>query len=370
MMLVTVKATTVEKQKGFVMVVVALVLAILVGFVALGVDSGALFSARTAAQAVADAAALAGAFTYVNNPTAAQPATATNHARQVAVSNTIIGKPVAASDVTVTSDVANQRVTVVVHSSQPTYFARALGSATADINVTATAEAGEYSKGGCCTRPWYLPNTVLATDDICTARCDLNQVLIDPTTKEVTPFGESMIGEQMTVKPNTPSNALNPGQFYLMDLPDSTGGNDYRMNITYGAGLDVECLDSYSVLTGNMVGPTTQGVDDLVGNPPRFVWEGINQYRRVSDGSIFDMSENVIVAPIWDACNLSDFCPDAKLLGTTPMVQMIGWAVLFLEGNQGPNVKARLVNVTSCGNGASTEEGSATLTLPLRLVRP
>jgi uncharacterized membrane protein len=108
-----------EGQKGFVLVVVAIVLIILVGFVALGVDTGALYSARTSAQEVADAAALAGAFTYINDPANATPAAlATDNALQVALNNTILGKPIAAGDVTITPDVPNRRVTVVVNSAQ------------------------------------------------------------------------------------------------------------------------------------------------------------------------------------------------------------------------------------------------------------
>src|SRR3989442_4644766 len=57
---------TSKKQEGFVLVVVAVVLVALIGFLALAVDVGVLYSARTSAQEVADAAALAGAFTFIN----------------------------------------------------------------------------------------------------------------------------------------------------------------------------------------------------------------------------------------------------------------------------------------------------------------
>src|SRR5262245_61891278 len=101
------KRTNTEGQQGFVLVVVAGILVVLIGFVALGVDTGALYSARTSAQQVADAAALAGAFTFVNNPTAVDKAgTATSAAVQVATNNSIMGKAVVAADVTVTPDVA------------------------------------------------------------------------------------------------------------------------------------------------------------------------------------------------------------------------------------------------------------------------
>ena len=63
-----------KKEKGFVLVMVAFFLVALLGFAALAVDIGVLYGAKTSAQEVADAAALAGAFTFINNPTAPQPA--------------------------------------------------------------------------------------------------------------------------------------------------------------------------------------------------------------------------------------------------------------------------------------------------------
>src|SRR5215510_5953719 len=118
------KTRTSKEQEGFILVVVAAILIVLIGFVALGVDTGALYSARTSAQEVADAAALAGAFTFINDPLAAQPSTAVNAATQVAINNSIMGKAVVAGDVNVTADVVTQKVTVVVTSTQPTYFAK------------------------------------------------------------------------------------------------------------------------------------------------------------------------------------------------------------------------------------------------------
>ena len=80
-----------EKQKGFVLVVVAGILIALIGFVALGVDTGALYSARTSAQEAADAGALAAALTFVTNPET-QPATAIAHGKAAAMANTIMGQ--------------------------------------------------------------------------------------------------------------------------------------------------------------------------------------------------------------------------------------------------------------------------------------
>src|SRR5437867_5012204 len=102
-----------EKQEGFVLVVVAIVLVALIGFLALAIDVGVLYSARTSAQEVADAAAMAGAFTFINDTQSPQPQTASDNALQVALHNSILGQPVAAGDVNVNVDYTNRRVTVM-----------------------------------------------------------------------------------------------------------------------------------------------------------------------------------------------------------------------------------------------------------------
>src|SRR5438034_8930301 len=122
---------TSKKQKGFVLVVVALLLVALIGFLAFAVDIGVLYSARTSAQEVADAAALAGAFTFINDTQSPQPQTASDNALQVALNNSILGQPVAAGNVNVNVDVGNRRVTVDVTSTQNRYFPRALWGQTA-----------------------------------------------------------------------------------------------------------------------------------------------------------------------------------------------------------------------------------------------
>src|SRR5438094_4824412 len=109
---------TSKKQEGYVVIVVAALLAALTGFLALAVDIGVLYSARTSAQEVADAAALAGAYTFVNDTQSPQPQTASNNALQVAVNNSILGQAVAAGDVNVSVDVPNRRITVDVQSAQ------------------------------------------------------------------------------------------------------------------------------------------------------------------------------------------------------------------------------------------------------------
>jgi hypothetical protein len=369
------KESTPEVQKGFVLVVLAIVLIILVGFVALGVDTGALYSARTSAQEVADAAALAGAFTYIKDPRNPNPAAlATNDALEVALNNTIMGKAIAAGDVTITPDVANRKVTVVVTSAQPTYFARAIWGNTANISATAIAEAAPNSTGSSCVRPWFIPNTLFASTGPCAA-CGGSEMLVDIANHEITPFAESKIGIQFTLKPQDPHGAIAPGQFYAIDIPNDLNGDDYKNNITTCTNGIIRCNNSYSVLTGNRVGPTKSGVRELIGDPPRFLWDSAGKYLKKADNEYYDISENVIIAPIWDACNLTGFCPDDDFpQGTMVELTVVGFAVIFLEDIVGDDVVARLLNVTACGDdtgtGTGTEEvGGTVFAIPLRLVR-
>src|SRR5213594_3652033 len=184
---------TSKKQEGFVIAVLAIVLLALVGFLALAVDIGVLYSARTSAQGVADAAALAGAFTFINDTQSPQPQTASDNALQVAINNSILGQPVAAADVNVNVDYTNRRVTVDVQSTQNTYFARALGVQTEQVAVQAVAEAAQYATGTPCTKPSFIPNTTFSPSAACTA-CGNNEVLI--SGGQTTAYGQTKIGQE------------------------------------------------------------------------------------------------------------------------------------------------------------------------------
>ena len=173
-------------------------------------------------------------------------------------------------------DTANRRVTVDVQSTQNTYFARALGVQTANVGVEAVAEASPNSTGTACAKPWFIPNTALGAGGACPA-CAANQVLV--SGGQVTAFGQSQIGQQFTLRSQNPQNTLAPGQFYSIQLPGSSGANDYRNNIANCANTYVRCGDFYSTENGNMVGPTKQGVNDLIGNPPTDTWVSVGHGR-------------------------------------------------------------------------------------------
>ena len=138
-----------QEEEGYTIIIVALLLFVFLGFCALAVDVGIADSARTSAQRAADAAALAGAFTFVTSPNDPQPATAKDRAKVTAKQNKIMGTAVTDAEITITDamvDIPNRRVTVTVTRSQTAFFARILGQSSITISATAIAEASVTAK--------------------------------------------------------------------------------------------------------------------------------------------------------------------------------------------------------------------------------
>ena len=365
------------RQIGYVLVSVAFTLLVLSLFAALAVDMGVGLSARASAQRAADSAALAGAFTFVVNPSAVQPQTAQQAALGAALSNNIVDSAITAPEVTVNVDVANRLVTVDITHNQPAFFARVFGQNQLLIAVRGIAEASANATGSSCAKPWFISNTILSNLAPCDA-CAAGEVLIQNGAATPWALDPVRIGQQFTIKPNNPANALAPGQFYAIRMGDSKGGNDYRTNIATCSPDIVYCQAAYGVEPGNMIGPTVQGVRALTGpNPDTFVAMGL--YQR-SGGMMSDTSPQLIVAPVWDECNMAGFCPTGELPGGGSGIQIrvVGFALIFLEGVAGGNVIARFLGASACGAGGGGGGGggggpappeTGPFGIPVRLVR-
>ncbi|MEK6321628.1 MAG: pilus assembly protein TadG-related protein [Acidobacteriota bacterium] len=392
-----------ENQEGYVIVTVGVLIVVLLGFVALGIDVGVLSSARTSAQRAADAAALGAAFVYVTRPDLDETTTpklsevVTDYAKKVAASNKILEVAVNVSEVTATPEVADRRVTVTLTHSQPTFFASILGEYSANITVTAVAEAAFNATGDRCTKPWFVPNTVLDNGSGQGALCNAcsatpPHVLIetsgaDPevsqyaqdwmTAQDALPSNNNPPPRQFTIKPQNPSQAISPGQFFAIRLGDGNGASWYEQNIRTCPDQAVFCQTSYPSEPGAMVGPTKQGVNALVNynrdancnNCDRDTYVAVGKYQRPASqgGGIFSSSRSLAIAPVIDVCV---FCPDNFPSGTeSGQFTVIGFALVFIEGIQGNEVKARLIDVLDCAGGNPPQEASGAYSVPVRLVR-
>src|SRR5213593_4706558 len=138
-----------RSESGYILVTVAALLFALVGFTALAVDMGTVLSSRTQIQRAADAAALAGAFTFNVNPSLTdQPTRASNQALKTATANTVMGIAITDAEVTITVVLPDAsinkpaQVTVTIQRTEPTVFAKILDVSGVADKVTAAAEAG------------------------------------------------------------------------------------------------------------------------------------------------------------------------------------------------------------------------------------
>jgi hypothetical protein len=376
-----------QGERGMTLILVALCIVVFIGIAALAVDVGVLYTARTSAQHAADAGALAGAFTFVDNPLAAQPATAVDAAVRIANQNNVMGTAagVTAGDVTV--DLPNRRVTVLAPRNASRgnaialYFARIFGLTTSDIAASATAEASSTPTGGRCIKPIYIPNTALSPAVDAPTACNASppQIMFDPATGQLSAWMQSQpnqgFGANITLKPNSPPGALVPSQYYTLDL--GAGANTYACvwascmsDPACGASQTiVQCGTQYPVKTGNMVGPTKQGMDNLICGPsgncntdPADTWGGVGVYYPPGGGPASSTSRSLQVAPVWDDC--------AQVInpGTNgQQAKVIGFVEIFVDGITGNNVVGHVVNPQGCSGNPGG--GTGPFATPIRLVQ-
>ena len=393
---------TQQKEKGYTLVIIAALIVVFLGFTALSVDTGILYSARASAQRAADSAALAGAFVFVTRPdltestTPKQSDVIKENAVKTAATNKMLGAPVTIATTDVTVDTANHRVTVQVNQNQPTVFARIMGENTANIHATAIAEAARSATGDRCIKPWFIPNTVFSTESggnaVCNA-CSASpaQVIIDTNPSSPDYLKQSQYykdwlqsnpSRQFTLKPDNGSGGkFAPSQYFGIRLGDSNGGSDYAYNVSHCPATPVFCQTSYPSEPGDKVGPTRKGIcslicyngDEQCNGCEMDTYEGVGKYRRpgppTSDGGLGSTSRSLGIAPIIDVCV---FCPDSFPSGTTSgQYTVIGFATVFIEGFSGGNVQARLINVLDCsgGGGGINPAETGAFGLPIRLVR-
>ena len=272
----------IRDERGASLMLVAVSMVALLGMAALAIDVGMLYEAKAQAQNAADSGALAGAGNLLVVPNDAPSATLV--AERFAELHEIIKEQVQiepAADVQV--DLVAQRVTVTARritargNAVPTFFAKILGWDVVDIQATATAEV-QPASAAACLKPWAIPD---AYDDLVAPVGEFNPG--DYYDKGVTSWGTNYrnnnndFGVQLTLKEGAPGDAIAPGQYFPIDLPQpsgpASGGSNYRDNIANCNNSIVDIGDQLPTETGNMVGPTKQGVEDLIAQDPGAHWD-------------------------------------------------------------------------------------------------
>jgi Flp pilus assembly protein TadG len=334
----------------------------------LAIDVGMLMTARNQAQNSADAGALAGAtalaFDDFDDRTPTGPsvtsAIAAGKANQVMNAEVSL-EP---SDVVFLNDPAGQsnrvKVTVYRRSSRgnplSTLIASFFGMPTADIAATATGEASPANAMTCVkpftipdrwiekqTPPWDPSDTFDLTDSKGKPLANPD-IYIPATSPDYSGYNaERDKGMEVVLKSDN-SGKIAPSFYYPWAIPGNSGGSDYRRDIagcnTLVVGFNVDLTPE----PGNMVGPTKQGMADLIAKDPTAYWdEDRNEVH-----SSMNPSPRVVAIPLFDP----DYYESGKHDGRGASLRAVNYLGFFVEEMRGNEVVGRVTPIGGLHKGS------------------
>jgi hypothetical protein len=383
-------------ERGMSFVYVAMGFMAFLSATTLAIDVGMFMTARTQAQTSADSGALAGAIALVFNSwddrTSSGPAV--QGALSAARSNQVIASVVSVnpSDVTFPLDPNGQpnRVKVDVYRTGargnpvPTLMGSLFGVQNADIVATATAEASAANAVR-CPLPFTIPDkwdehqdpswTPDSTFDIYDNKGNPigNPDVYRPRTATDPGSGYQLprdYGLELVLKANNTSKITS--SFYNpWDLPGSVGASDYRANI---AGCDSNLKMPTGVdmppENGNMVGPTAQGMQDLIDQDPGAYWADSCPGQPMgcvmgSNPDFHGNSPRIRPVPVYDPVAYADGAQHGKNI-TLKNVSYIGF---FIEPLVGGEVRGRLVPMIGTWDNNAGPAPPGTFPKVIRLVQ-
>lgn len=410
-------------ERGAILAQTAVALIGLLAFGTFSMDYGVLWVARGQAQNAADAGALAAATSMAyGDPDAADFETRVrNVAVAAARANLVWGE---APDVDPATDVIigpcpvgspgldDQCVRVNVYRNQergnalPTFFGQLVGVTEHGVRATATAQVAA-GLSATCLKPWAMPDKWVdvvdkhAPIDFETWTYDdrferyggkgnnpVNWTLLDPADYYTPPSADDPgsgflvpddIGKRVTLKvENWKDTDIGPGNFRAVVLPGcdaaSHGGNLYRCNIAECNPTPLQIGSIVETEPGGMVGPTTQGLDELVGGDSAY-WvcsDGGSSAGRDCPGYASDPNTpRLVPVPAFD---VQQYLADAvagktKANGRTDVriTRILGF---FIEGWSSKEVWGRFSHYpANAGIGNPDVEDSANFLRKIILVR-
>lgn len=343
-------------EQGMAAIIIALCLTVFSALVALSVDLGMLYVARSETQRAADAAALAALTALIEDPNDVDRAR--RAAIEFAAQNTVRGVPVVLEpeDVEISMGDDTTVVVNVIRSSARgtpirTLFARAVGIAEVDVGSDALSgpePAGDVT----CMKPFMIPD--MWDDANSNGRYDDGE-LYDP---QVTGYGTTFrndgfandIGRPVVLYPGNPENAMQPSFFFLYRMPGMTGGADIRESIANPSCNPtlISIGDRFFVEPGLKRGAVSDAVQSLVDADPSAFWDPLSQRIQGSAyGDAWGASPRVIRIPLFDPSRLGR--PGRRELNVSNM------ATVFVESTTNDVVMGRLLPALGVGTDRDCE---------------
>ncbi|NPV70763.1 MAG: pilus assembly protein [Firmicutes bacterium] len=258
-----------ENERGSVLVLAALATTAVMGFAAISIDAGRMFTVRQKLVDISDAAALAASQDLPYDPVAAEAA-----ARLYLQRN---GVDPATATISITH--SNSRVSVSLSNPVDMTFARVLNVNNVDVGARSAIQVGNTSSATGC-QPFGVETQAFA------------------------------YGQTYDIKLDGGASGANCGNFHAIAL-GGTGACNYRHNIIDGYDGIIRVGDEIDTEPGNMSGPTKQGIRERYDADPCATFETVD-----SD------SPRMLIVPIvtpFTGCNGRD------------KVRVIGFGAFFLE---------------------------------------
>lgn len=335
----------------------------------LAIDVGMFMTARSQAQNAADAGALAGATALVfddfNDRSAGGPAVQNAIGTATNTNNRVMGysASVTPADVTFPNDLNGQPTRVRVNvfrdagrgNPVTTLMGVYFGVQTVNITAAATAEASP-ANAQVCVKPFIIPDkwTEMQTpvwdpDDTFEMYDNKGDLLANPDVyvpaDQPGYTGYDAIrdkGTLLTIRAGTGNN-IEPTMYYSWKMPGDIGGDFYRENIS-GCNMSVVHWGDLVIQEpGDMMGPTNQGIDDLIAKDPGAYWDTVNN-KVVSS---MNPSPRIAPIPLFDPV----YYATGKANGRNADFKVANWIGFFVDRRQGNNVYGYITPITGIYDG-------------------
>lgn len=238
-------------DRGQMLVLFAAGLVAFCGLVGMSIDIGQIVTTKADLQKVVDAAALAGAQDLpLQNPAV----TSTSTAQATALSYADLNADDTTTTVQFLSTInPNDQIKVSATRHVEYTFLKVLGFSGKEVTATAKVRVGVYN-GGAGIVPWGL--VASSSKDFLGNSCFNGW--------ESSGMPKFKTGQLCTLKYGAGENS--GGDFGALAL-DGSGGSAYRDDIAHGSSNTFVKGQKVEVQTGNMQGPTGQGISDRLSQP-------------------------------------------------------------------------------------------------------
>jgi hypothetical protein len=209
---------------------------------------------------------------------------------------------------------SRDRVRVDATRTVNLFFARLFLGPTRTVTAYSVAEAEVVSRNVQGLQPWGIPYPWDDKDN--DGIWDPGELVHTGCDKNYPPEDQFCNGTQVILKIGTPQNSPNapkgvpstqqePAHFFALDF-GASGAAGYSDGIMNGSNYPVSIGDSVPLETGDMVGPTIQGVRELIQADPNSTWSTVSDrphssdYPSESGAEAWMSSPRIVHIPIYD----------------------------------------------------------------------